>query len=453
MIRLVHALLSIFIFSLCSCTNQNTKTTVSIEKASLIDTVYVSELTNASTELKLFHPNFKQGISLENPLVAKITKSGAENSYLAILEPGKNTQIVKDEYGNLQTNSIADSLLNYLWHSNQDFISKKQDFIFTTSNLDSVVKVFENFKEERRSNLKFYKNIIDPETFTILEYQNESRIYSFLFYFGRIAQELEAENSFFNFIESIPSPDIALKSLPDIYLYKYEIEYLREHEELKKISDFLHYIENETSSEDLSDYLKASYIKELIQTPSYWYKHEKLFNSQEFDSILSMAEENRYSDIIINASKLFSILKSGDVAANFSAIDKNNEEVDLNDFKGKVLFIDVWATWCAPCLSQRPQVLELARKYEANPNFEVLMVSVDSSKDKWQSFLDREKDSEGINLFIKDGLRSSFRENYNVKSIPRYILIDEKGKLINSDIGEPSIYIEQIITKALLQIE
>ena len=86
-----------------------------------------------------------------------------------------------------------------------------------------------------------------------------------------------------------------------------------------------------------------------------------------------------------------------------------------------------------PCISQRPRVFELAEKYKNNTDVKILLLSVDNSKDKWLSFLKKENSSKGMNLFIKDGINNSFGNNYNIKTIPRYILIGKDGKIINSN--------------------
>jgi hypothetical protein len=78
------------------------------------------------------------------------------------------------------------------------------------------------------------------------------------------------------------------------------------------------------------------------------------------------------------------------------------------------------------------------------------MISVDSSKENWLKFLDNEKEQFGINLFIENGMRTEFGDNYNIKSIPRYILLDSSGKIINSNLSEPSLAVEELIEAALL---
>jgi hypothetical protein len=77
------------------------------------------------------------------------------------------------------------------------------------------------------------------------------------------------------------------------------------------------------------------------------------------------------------------------------------------------------------------------------------MISVDSSKDQWLSFLEKENKESGNNLFIENGMRTGLGDYYNIKSVPRYILVGKDGKIINSNINEPSIAVEKEIEKAL----
>jgi len=80
-------------------------------------------------------------------------------------------------------------------------------------------------------------------------------------------------------------------------------------------------------------------------------------------------------------------------------------------------------------------VLEFAEKYKDNEDVEILLISVDSSRDQWISFLEKENKEFGTNLFIENGMQTEFGNNYNIKSIPRYILIGKDGKIINSNIN------------------
>jgi len=428
-----------------SCNKNNQEIEIKLNSNNVSGTINVSELITNKLIIQLSKDSLTKKIQLKTPIVAGIYLK--EREYLTILEPNKNLSISIRPDSSLITNNKSDSLLNYLWKSQAKFISKNSSFIFKTKNIDSIPIIFENFKKKRESEINKYA--FSSQISEILHYQNLARIYSFLFYFGRIQKGLNPNDRFFNFIKDIPKPNITIKSLPIIYLFKYEIEYLREHKTLDNIPLFLRFIESNTQNKELSDYLKANYIKALISIPSYWAKHEKLFNTEVLTKVLKSEKDNIYSFLFKEPSSSFYKSQNGEIAYNFNAIDKLGKPFQLENLKGKVVFIDVWATWCLPCLNHRPRVLKLAEKYKNNENVKILLLSVDSSKDKWLSFLKKENSSNGMNLFINNGMFTNFGNNYNIKSIPKYILIGKDGKIINSNHSEPSIAAERGIEKAL----
>jgi thiol-disulfide isomerase/thioredoxin len=333
--------------------------------------------------------------------------------------------------------------------SNLNFINNNSSFIFQTQNTDSIPILFEKFKIKRENEINKFKDQFNSDIANILYFQNDARIYSFLFWLGRVSKKLNPNDSYFDFIEDIPKANETLKTLPDIYLYKYEVEYLRKNQSIESITDFLRFIETKTKNKDLADFLKANYIKALIEIPSYWQKHEKIFNTVVFSEVLNAEKNNIYHYLLEQPSSSFYASQNGQIAFLFEAQDKFGDNFNLESLKGKVVFIDVWATWCGPCINQRPTVLEFAEKFKNNNDVEVLLVSVDSSKDKWLAFLEKENKEFGTNLFIENGRRTEFGNSYNIKSIPRYILIGRNGKIINSNIGEPSIAVEKEIERAL----
>jgi hypothetical protein len=148
----------------------------------------------------------------------------------------------------------------------------------------------------------------------------------------------------------------------DIYLYKYEIEYLRKNQSIENIPDFIDFIEGKTGNKDLADYLKAIYIKGLIENPSYWQKHEKLFNTEVLSQVLHSEKNNNYHYLIEQPSSSFYASQNGQIAYAFEADDNYGNKFNFQNTKGKVVFIDVWATWCGPCISHRPKVLEFSEK-------------------------------------------------------------------------------------------
>jgi thiol-disulfide isomerase/thioredoxin len=115
--------------------------------------------------------------------------------------------------------------------------------------------------------------------------------------------------------------------------------------------------------------------------------------------------------------------------------------------------IDTWATWCGPCIQHRPKMLEIAKKYEANPKVAIVFISIDRPKDRWLDYVQKTNpDNLGMELHIPDGMNSDFGDRYLIKSIPKYFLIDQDGIILNSDLMEPSIGMEQNIDRELSKL-
>lgn len=110
----------------------------------------------------------------------------------------------------------------------------------------------------------------------------------------------------------------------------------------------------------------------------------------------------------------------------------------LDDFKGKYVYIDVWATWCGPCKAQIPFLKEVEAKYH-NKNIEFISLSVDSQKDhqKWKKMIE-ENEMGGVQLFADAAFNSTFIKDYNIVGIPQFILLDPEGNIVNSNAPRPS---------------
>lgn len=108
----------------------------------------------------------------------------------------------------------------------------------------------------------------------------------------------------------------------------------------------------------------------------------------------------------------------------------------LDDFKGKFVFVDVWATWCRPCLAQIPALKQLDEEYKGK-NIAFVSISTDKIEkyDVWKNMI-TEKDMSGIHLFA--GEDTSFMQNYQISTIPRFIFINPEGNIINADSPKPS---------------
>ena len=114
----------------------------------------------------------------------------------------------------------------------------------------------------------------------------------------------------------------------------------------------------------------------------------------------------------------------------------------LSDLKGKYVYVDVWATWCGPCKREIPFLKEVEKKYHGK-NIEFVSLSVDNidgkrgSHEKWVKMV-AEKELGGIQLFSPKDWKSDFVTGYKIKGIPRFILIDPNGNIVNASAPRPS---------------
>jgi len=417
-----------------------------------IDSIYITESITERiiTRIALKGNHLVPKNKVDSIRVGQIQTKDGKQSYLTILRPNKDFKIYIKSDSTIATNNIGDSLLNYLWKSNNEFIAKNSSIIFGSSPSDSVAELFNNFRTVRKEKIYEHEDELTIEERELLYYQNDARVYSFLFYYGRIIKNYPPDDGFFQFSENINNDTNWAKTLPQNLLYKHEVSYLKTYDSLTSISSFINYMDSQTVNKDLFAFLKAMYICEIIESPSYWERHQKLFNSVTIQQEIDNEKTNIYSGLINKSAQSFFSSQKGVNAYNFTAGRVDGSQIRLNELRGKIVFIDSWATWCGPCIAHRPRVLELAKKYENDPRVEILMISMDASKDVWSKFLSKmNQQGNSGDLIIENGMRTMYGDKFNVKSIPKYILIDQFGVVIKSDIAEPSKAVEDMIEKEL----
>ena len=112
------------------------------------------------------------------------------------------------------------------------------------------------------------------------------------------------------------------------------------------------------------------------------------------------------------------------ILPNYTFFDKNDEEKNLNDFRGKILYIDLWATWCTPCLEMQPYFNALSKDFENEKDeIEFIGISLDRELDKgkWKKLIKRRK-LEGTQLIAMDAFKSEICKDLKVTMIPRFII-------------------------------
>ncbi len=122
----------------------------------------------------------------------------------------------------------------------------------------------------------------------------------------------------------------------------------------------------------------------------------------------------------------------GKVAEDFEMEDPDGKVIKLSDFRGKVVYLDVWATWCGPCLQELPHVKKIHDHFKDDAEVVIISLSIDDQKPAWEQIMKRELPA-WQNFHAINGMKSDFCKEYNVVQLPRFICIDKQGKIISLD--------------------
>lgn len=188
-------------------------------------------------------------------------------------------------------------------------------------------------------------------------------------------------------------------------------------------------------------HLKGELIVDRARFLKSYFEYEKMLAQNA--SYLNADQRQRLEDV---GSGLYEARKNQS-SADFMYPDTNGKKISLSDFKGKVVLVDVWATWCGPCRGELPYLKKLEEEMKGK---EVVFigVSLDEQKnvDKWKKFIVDEQ-LPGIQIFA--GAGSRIAKDYKITGIPRFMVFDREGKVVEVDAPRPS----SPALKALLEEE
>ena len=383
------------------------------------DTLYISEdfynLSDGKEQTQIYlKPKFDLNLHLnakEFDESIRYTGNGAnENNYLAKKFLLEESFIKLNYYGYYaklnekdflkQTDSLYNVQINFL----NKFPNLDKDFVFIESKSLEFGKLlkystFENMKRFVTGNKDFKVSDSFPDPFADVNLSNDKLLIlsNYLFYiqsyFMKISRERINEDD-----ENID----------------YTLEYVKT---VKKK------VQNHKIKEELL-YLvgkwNLNYTKKL---DSVFNQIEPLFNNKEY-----------LKEVTEKYEKLKKIEK-GASSPTFKLKDINGKTVSLNQLKGKLVYIDIWATWCLPCIKEIPSLKKMAEHFKEK---DIQFVSICKSdlKKRWEKMVE-EKELDGIQLFAPDE-NISFFKDYNVQGIPRFILIDKEGKIIDGNAKRPT---------------
>jgi thiol-disulfide isomerase/thioredoxin len=164
--------------------------------------------------------------------------------------------------------------------------------------------------------------------------------------------------------------------------------------------------------------LSAFYVR-----PGTWEKGDSLMLLLTDDALQSKYVRYREAQI----AKLRK-LEPGKPVVPFSQTDKNGKRFSTLQLKGRYYLIEFWASWCAPCRKENPELLKVYTKYQPK-GFEIVAVSLDTDRNKWLEAISKDQ-LPWIQVSDLKGWKNAVAQTYEVNMIPYNFLIDKNGNII-----------------------
>ncbi|EHQ25930.1 TlpA family protein disulfide reductase [Mucilaginibacter paludis] len=192
-------------------------------------------------------------------------------------------------------------------------------------------------------------------------------------------------------------------------------------------------VNNEVKSTFIREYYASRMVNSIIKQVKDTAVKEKAYHD-----FMAVVTDPYYKEQVTGIYNNYKNMISRAPAPDFTYTDINGKQVSLKDLRGKYVYIDVWATWCAPCKAGLPFLAKIEDEYRGK-NIQFVSLDVDkiANKPEWASYV-KEHNLPGIQLMADNDFNSDFIRKFNVNSIPRCILIDPAGNIVSGDASDPT---------------
>ncbi len=423
----------IICFGLLACKNKdaNQLITLSFKADADVEMLQIYKIQQGSNEL-INEFSLKKGeekrVTDSSENVFFLFKQGRK-TFKAYARKGQKISVTVSVDGFIDNNSTKENKLLSEWHqiSNEARLLSIEYYKGDMKKVNQITPFYEAQKQLEKQRIPF------------LEKLNKNKDND---YFTKALRALiQAEiNHFKLFHKQIPTIATSIKDLPkELYQTIISPERLNDPILLDAFEHCIAYIQLYGAWNQRKDRKKGKPVVEYVGSPNIQVAY--LVHMAKFykDGRKLKAIKENYAHLFQSGEaleqlkKLEKDLKLRDENARLSKITLKNpkgELVNLSDFEGKLLVIDMWATWCGPCVKSRPAFEKLAHEMR-DEEVVFVAISIDKSEMSWKKIAEKSK---GIELL---DFESSFSNAYGVGSIPHFLIFDRKGKILDASAPRP----------------
>ena len=194
------------------------------------------------------------------------------------------------------------------------------------------------------------------------------------------------------------------------------------------------FLNDNTKQALLDSYLKSIFFVEKSKFKEYLIKFNDINTNEEFKNKWHLIVDKQK----INTEKLNKTNRNVGILTNLVNDNELTFEEILSMHKGKIVLVDFWASWCSPCRKEMPFLKDLKSKFKES-ELKVIEISIDKDYSAWVRASKLENlSTEEDNYIIANWGKSSLYKNYKIKTIPKYLLFDKNGKIIDYNAPRPS---------------
>lgn len=405
---------------------------VVLSQGLLSDTVYFDTDKNFRLEISISSPNYYR-------------LSDGKKSINIFLEPNKDLNIsfnCKDIFNSIQFTGdgaepniyIKDKYLLMIDHTIPLVHLYEQPVKEFRHVVDSFYVIDKMFLDEFISNNPNVPTTFKSTELASIKYDRATKLIDYL---NTNSTGYKATNTkYLCFLNKLSVND---SSLLEVFEYKMFLNSLITHYSNEKIENLnlasyeialikMESVIENIQNQEVIDYLMYTILKEQVKY--YGYKN----TTNLFEVFDNKCKNVQFRNKLLTPYNEFLNLSKKPKAPRIAMTNITGAEYGLQNFNGKYIYIDVWATWCLPCRKQTPYFEALKEEYK-HKNIEFISISIDKKRTDWIEFIEMKTLTE--NQFIIDDIEP-FLNDYMIKTIPHFLIIDDKGYLINANANRPS---------------